>query len=145
MNRADQRMGRVLAVDGIDWKVVLAALGFCLLAHWAQAQQPELSGMAGPTSPATAMHATPGDWAERLKGQTIIEDVMEGHPERTSMVEQQHHRVMQKIDEQMAHDHEVQRTAGTNATGLFNGMSTMHQYGAGGRTFSSCPTQAVNP
>ena len=144
-NRVDQRTSRVVTGQGMDWKVVLAALGLCLVAHGAEAQaEPSARATADASRP--AVQATSDDWAERLKGQTIVEDAMEGHPERTSMVEQQHHRVMHKIEEQMTHDHEVQRTAGTNATGFYNGMSMMHQYGAGGgRTFSSCPTQAVNP
>ena len=32
------------------------------------------------------VHRSP-EWAEKLKGQTIVEDAMEGHAERTSMVE----------------------------------------------------------
>ncbi|MBA2252645.1 MAG: hypothetical protein H0W13_08080, partial [Nitrospirales bacterium] len=51
----------------------------------------------------------------------IVEDAMEGHPERTSMVERQHQRVM----DQMAKDADVQRTSG-----FFNNMNMMHQYGA---------------
>ena len=66
-------------------------------------------------------HPSP-EWAEKLKGQTIVEDAMEGHAERTSMVDRQHQRVM----EQMAKDADVQRTSG-----YFNNMNMMHQYGAG--------------
>src|SRR5438270_455473 len=69
------------------------------------------------------VHRSP-EWAEKLKGQTIVEDAMEGHGERTSMVERQHQRVM----EQMAKDGDVQRTSG-----FFNNMNMMHQYGAGGQ------------
>ena len=68
-------------------------------------------------------HPSP-EWAEKLKGQTIVEDAMEGHAERTSMVDRQHQRVM----EQMAKDADVQRTSG-----YFNNMNMMHQYGAGGQ------------
>ena len=71
------------------------------------------------------VHRSP-EWAEKLKGQTIVEDAMEGHPERTSMVERQHQRVM----EQMAKDADVQRTSG-----FFNNMNMMHQYGAGGQDY----------
>lgn len=63
-------------------------------------------------------------WAEQLKGQTIVEDVMEGHPERTAMMERQHQRVM----DQMQKDAEAQRTGGS-----FNDVNMMHQYGAGGQ------------
>ena len=69
------------------------------------------------------VHRSP-EWAEKLKGQTIVEDAMEGHAERTSMVERQHQRVM----DQMAKDGDVQRTSG-----FFNNMNMMHQYGAGGQ------------
>ena len=66
---------------------------------------------------------SPG-WAEQLKGQTVVEDVMEGHPERTAMMERQHQRVM----EQMQRDATAQRTGGS-----FNDVNMMHQYGAGGQ------------
>lgn len=65
---------------------------------------------------------SPG-WAERLKGQTIVEDTMEGRAERAALVEQQHNRLM----EQMQKDMELN---GEN-TGAFNSMSMIHQYGAG--------------
>ncbi|MGH7229970.1 MAG: multicopper oxidase domain-containing protein [Nitrospiraceae bacterium] len=70
-------------------------------------------------------HPSP-DWAEKLKGQTIVEDVMEGHPERTEMVERQHQRFMR----QMEQDASAQRTSG-----FFNDMSMMHQYGAGNQDY----------
>src|SRR6266571_2126972 len=60
-------------------------------------------------------------WAQKLKGQTIVENTIEGRPERAAMVEMQHNRLM----EQMAR--QAQDGKGSN-TGLFNGMSTMHQY-----------------
>ena len=40
---------------------------------------------------------SPG-WAERLKGQTIVEDAMEGRAERAALVEQQHQRMMQQME-----------------------------------------------
>ena len=46
-----------------------------------------------------AEHSPGVAWAERLKGQTIVEDVMEGRPERTAMVERQHHRIMQQMEQ----------------------------------------------
>src|SRR3972149_2596895 len=48
-------------------------------------------------------HQLPG-WAEKLKGQTIVEDTMGGKPERSAMVEQQHQRIM----DHMAQDPQVQ-------------------------------------
>ncbi len=75
---------------------------------------PHAHVMAHPTAP----------WAERLKGQTIVEDTLEGRPERAAMVERQHQRIM----EQMERDAQAQRT-----DGFYNTMSMMHQYGAGGQ------------
>jgi manganese oxidase len=77
----------------------------------------------GAAMPAGMTHQTPA-WAEKLKGQTIMEDAMEGRPERAAMVERQHQRIML----QMGKDAEMQQTGG-----MFNNMSMMHQYGAGGQ------------
>src|SRR5918997_1706498 len=68
-------------------------------------------------------HQTPA-WAEKLKGQTVVEDTMEGRPERAAMVERQHQRIMF----QMGQDAQMQHT-----DGMYNNMSMMHQYGAGGQ------------
>ncbi|RMH08318.1 MAG: hypothetical protein D6704_03260, partial [Nitrospirae bacterium] len=62
-------------------------------------------------------------WAERLKGQTIIEDAMEGRAERAALVERQHQRLMEQMRKEMQY-----RGA---STGAFGTMSMMHQYGAG--------------
>ncbi|WP_455376841.1 hypothetical protein, partial [Petrachloros mirabilis] len=76
-------------------------------------------------------------WAEQLKGQTIIEDSMWGNAERSSMVEQQHQRIM----EHMANDPQVQ---GIN-TGMFNTQTMMHQYGAGGQDMLLVSDPRVEP
>ena len=65
---------------------------------------------------------SPG-WAEKLKGQTIVEDAMEGRAERAALVEQQHERMMQQMQKEM--DHKGAKT------GAFNSMSMIHQYGGG--------------
>ena len=65
---------------------------------------------------------SPG-WAERLKGQTIVEDAMEGRAERAALVEQQHQRMMKQMQKEMDHK-------GAD-TGAFNSMSMIHQYGGG--------------
>jgi hypothetical protein len=78
-------------------------------------------GATGHDHQATEAQTAPA-WAEQLKGQTIIEDTMEGRPERTAMMERQHHRVM----EQMQRDADVQRNEG-----FYNDVNMMHQYGAG--------------
>ncbi|MEP6601152.1 MAG: multicopper oxidase domain-containing protein, partial [Nitrospirota bacterium] len=69
-------------------------------------------------------------WAQKLKGQTIVENAIEGRPNRAAMVEMQHNRLM----EQMAR--QAQDGKGSN-TGLFNGMSTMHQYDGQGYLLAS--------
>ncbi|MBP0128464.1 MAG: hypothetical protein ITD35_01060, partial [Nitrospira sp.] len=89
------------------------------------------------TSQHVAMnHQLPG-WAEKLKGQTIVEDTMSGKPDRSAMVEQQHKRVM----DQMAKDPQVQ---GIN-TGMYNTSTMMHQYGAGGQDLLLVSDPRVEP
>jgi len=85
---------------------------------------------------AAAMTSRSVGWAEKLKGQTIVEDTMEGHPERTHMVERQHQRLML----QMERDAEIQRTGG-----FFNDMSMMHQYGAGNQDILLMSNPATEP
>ena len=96
------------------------------------------SSQAGQTSSQhVAMnHQLPG-WAEKLKGQTIIEDTIEGKSNRAPMVEQQHQRIM----EHMAQDPQVQ---GVN-TGMYNTSSMMHQYGAGGQDMLLVSDPRVEP
>ncbi|MCA9421602.1 MAG: hypothetical protein KC592_11305, partial [Nitrospira sp.] len=67
---------------------------------------PSLVG-AENTSPPHAHQAgmsaqSPG-WAEQLKGQTIVEDAMEGRAERAALVEKQHHRMMEQMQKDMEH------------------------------------------
>lgn len=83
-----------------------------------------------------AMTHQPTPWAEQLKGQTIVEDTLEGRPERTAMVERQHRRIM----EQMEKDTQVQRT-----DGYFNNVNMMHQYGAGGQDVLLMSNSGVEP
>ncbi|MDE0487030.1 MAG: hypothetical protein OXH80_08635, partial [Nitrospira sp.] len=65
---------------------------------------------------------SPG-WAERLKGQTIMENAVEGRAERAALVELQHQRLMQQMQK------DAQQKGDTS--GAFDTMSMMHQYGAG--------------
>src|SRR5688500_6741849 len=67
-------------------------------------------------------HQTP-EWAEKLKAQTVVEDAMEGRPNRAAQVDMQHERIMH----QMANDPQAQQVS----TGMYNSMSMLHQYGAG--------------
>ncbi|HNA85174.1 MAG TPA: hypothetical protein PKX75_13480, partial [Nitrospira sp.] len=66
----------------------------------------------------TAMSHQLPSWAEKLKGQTIVEDAMAGKPERSAMVEQQHQRVM----EHLTNDPQAQAVN----TGMFNTQTMMH-------------------
>jgi manganese oxidase len=84
----------------------------------------ENSSQTGPPSLQRMSHQLPG-WAEKLKGQTIVEDTIGDRPNRSAMIEQQHQRIM----EHMAHDPQIQDIN----TGMFNTSSMMHQYGAGGQ------------
>ena len=69
-------------------------------------------------------------WAQKLIGQTIVENTIEGRPNRAAMVEMQHNRLMDQMAKQ-ARDGKVSNT------GLFNGMSTMHQYDGQGYLLAS--------
>ncbi len=85
-----------------------------LLAGDTQETMIHKAGMTHQDSPA---------WAEQLKGQTIVEDAMEGRAERAALVEQQHQRMMQQMQQDMDQK--------GSETGAFNSMSMIHQYGAG--------------
>ena len=102
----------------LSWSLGVIAAGTLLCA-------PLAASAASPESHAqhTSMgHQTP-EWAEKLKGQTVVEDAMEGRPNRAAMVEMQHERIMH----QMANDPQAQQVS----TGMYNSMSMLHQYGAG--------------
>ncbi|MCZ6581077.1 MAG: LysM peptidoglycan-binding domain-containing protein [Nitrospirae bacterium] len=78
---------------------------------------------------------TPG-WVEQLKGQTIMENAIEGRPERAAMVERQHERMMEQMRKEMAH---------TPNEGGFQTMSMIHQYGAGPGNYLLSSDPAVEP
>ncbi|MCA9471867.1 MAG: hypothetical protein KC594_07380, partial [Nitrospira sp.] len=71
-------------------------------------------------------HENSTGWAERLKGQTIVENSVEGRAERAAMVELQHQRLMEQMQKEMGHSRHQEHN-----TGAYNSMSMMHQYGAG--------------
>ena len=79
--------------------------------------------LSPPKAHKMAMSAPSAGWAEKLKGQTVVENSVEGRAERAAKVELQHQRMMDQMKREMEHQ-------GKN-TGTFNEMSTMHQYGAG--------------
>ncbi len=79
-------------------------------------------------------HATPvamPGWTQQLKGQTVVENAIEGRADNAQKMEMQHHRLMEKLGQQAQNDAKVQQTSGA-----FNGMSMMHQYmGQDGSSF----------
>ena len=87
-----------------------------------------------------ASHAAAGNspaWAEQLKGQTVMENVLEGHPDRPMKVDLQHQRLMRQIESQA----QSQETSGG-----YNSMSTMHQYaGQEGASFLLASDNKTEP
>src|SRR5512147_103266 len=88
----------------------------------------------GASDPSYGAHAAPvamPGWAQQLKGQTVVENAIEGRAENPQKMEMQHHRLMEKLGQQAQKDAQVQHTSGA-----FNGMSMMHQYmGQDGSSF----------
>src|SRR5215510_15251074 len=89
---------------------------------------------AGPGDSSHEGHATPvalPGWTQQLKGQTVVENAIEGRAGNAEKMEMQHHRLMQKLEQQAQQDAKAQQT-----TGGFNQMSMMHQYmGQDGSSF----------
>jgi len=79
-------------------------------------------------------HATPvvlPGWTQQLKGQTVVENAIEGRAGNAEKMEMQHHRLMEKLEQQAQQDAKAQQTSGG-----FNNMSMMHQYmGQDGSSF----------
>ena len=59
---------------------------------------------------ATAV-AMPG-WTQQLKGQTVVENAIEGRAGNAEQMEMQHHRLMQKLEQQAQEDAKAQQTSG---------------------------------
>ncbi|MEW6544345.1 MAG: multicopper oxidase domain-containing protein [Nitrospirota bacterium] len=89
-------------------------------------------------------HASPVSmpgWTQSLKGQTIVEESIEGRAGRSEKVELQHHRLMRRLEEQAQKDAQAQVTSGA-----FNGMSMMHQYmGQDGSSFLLASDSKAEP
>ena len=89
---------------------------------------------AGPGDQSHEGHATPvamPGWTQTLKGQTVVENAMEGRAGNAEKMEMQHHRLMEKLEQQAQTDAKAQQTSGA-----FNEMSMMHQYmGQDGSSF----------
>ena len=81
---------------------------------------------AGPGDQSHDGHATPvamPGWTQTLKGQTVVENAIEGRAGNAEKMEMQHHRLMEKLEQQAGSDAKAQQTSGA-----FNEMSMMHQY-----------------
>ncbi len=115
----------------------MAAVALFCLPQAASAESP--TPQSGQTmGPQTAMvYQTPA-WAERLKGQTVVENAIEGRPERAALVERQHQRLMEQMQKEMSH-----QTRGSG--GLFSRTAMMHQYGAGGQDYLLASDPEVEP
>jgi len=89
---------------------------------------------AGPGDPSHDGHATPvtmPGWTQQLKGQTVVENAIEGRAGNAAKMEMQHHRLMEKLEQQAQKDAQAQPTSGA-----FNETSMMHQYmGQDGSSF----------
>ena len=89
---------------------------------------------ASPGEPSHEGHATPvamPGWTQQLKGQTVVENAIEGRAGNAEKMEMQHHRLMEKLEQQAQKDAKAQQTSGA-----FNEMSMMHQYmGQDGSSF----------
>ena len=89
---------------------------------------------AGPGDQSHDGHATPvamPGWTQTLKGQTVVENAIEGRAGNAEKMEMQHHRLMEKLEQQAQKDAQAQQTSGA-----FNEMSMMHQYmGQDGSSF----------
>ncbi|MBS0177645.1 MAG: hypothetical protein JSR20_02650 [Nitrospira sp.] len=89
---------------------------------------------AGPGDQSHDGHATPvamPGWTQTLKGQTVVENAIEGRAGNAEKMEMQHHRLMEKLEQQAGSDAKAQQTSGA-----FNEMSMMHQYmGQDGSSF----------
>ena len=86
------------------------------------------------------VHQESPGWAEKLKGQTIMEDALEGRPERAAMVERQHERIMLNMNSESDGQSHTQ-----HSSGFYNTMSNMHQYGAGGQDLLLASDPRVEP
>ena len=110
--RRRRRMGLALMLQSVLLASSLVAT------PWLFAAAPGEESHQGHASPV----AMPG-WTQQLKGQTVVENAMEGRAGNAEKMEVQHHRLMQKLEEQAQKDAKAQQTSGA-----FNEMSMMHQY-----------------
>ncbi len=113
--RHQRRQGRQWATQCLQAAVLASSV---VASPWLFAAEPGGAPHQGHASPV----AMPG-WTQTLKGQTVVEDTIEGRADRSEKIELQHHRLMRRLEEQAQKDAQAQQTSG-----LFNNMSMMHQY-----------------
>src|SRR5712691_5136063 len=121
-------MSKVLARSSTGWAGIqaVAIAGSLIFSPPAFAAEEHAHHAAEATSPA---------WAEQLKGQTVVENAIEGRPDRAVKVDLQHQRLMRQIESQ------AQSTSGG-----FNTMSAMHQYaGQDGASFLLASDNKAEP
>jgi hypothetical protein len=80
------------------------------------------------------------NWVEKLKGQTVVEDSIEGRPDRAAKVDVQHQRMMNRMGHQMQED----MSKGTT-DGSYNNTAMLHQYGAGGQDYLLASDHETEP
>ena len=81
--------GRRRRRKGVRSLQTVLLAGSLLATPWLSAAGPGDQGHEGHASPV----AMPG-WTQTLKGQTVVEDALEGRAGRSEKIELQHHRLM---------------------------------------------------
>ena len=66
-------------------------------------------------------HQESSGWQEQLKGQTRVEDALEGRAGLSEKIEVQHHRIMRRLEEQAQQVAQVQANSG-----VFNNVSMIN-------------------
>ncbi|MDR4485063.1 MAG: hypothetical protein R3B95_17965 [Nitrospirales bacterium] len=123
-------------------KVVVACAGMVLMmsamGHAGEGIQEETDSHAGHN--VAAASGKTKNWVERLKGQTIVEDSIEGNPERAAKVNRQHERIMSKMGHQMQADLKLME-----GNGAYDTATMLHQYGAGPADYLLASDNEIEP
>lgn len=127
-------------VSAIGLLFVGGGLG-CLMEGVGQAAQVEASQSSPPAlQRVVASEQKAEEWVERLKGQTIVEDSIEGNPDRAAKVDRQHERLMSRMGHQMQADLKL-----VDGKGAYDTMTMLHQYGAGRQDYLLASDSQVEP
>ncbi|WNM58451.1 hypothetical protein [Candidatus Nitrospira allomarina] len=121
---------------------VVACIGMVLMmstmGHAGEEIQEERDSHAGHN--VAAASGKTNNWVERLKGQTIVEDSMEGNPDRALNVDRQHERLMSKMGHQMQADLKLME-----GSGAYDTATMLHQYGAGPADYLLASDNEIEP